>query len=109
MRAPSPTYFCTNSLPITRMKHASVLLATARASSVLPVPATHAPLHHNAPTNESSGSQMPLKSGLMISPTSRNVHAERQVCTEGECTQMSVTEGLCMLSAEYMLKKRAQN
>ena len=36
--APSPTYFCTSSEPITRMKHASVLLATARASSVLPVP-----------------------------------------------------------------------
>mmetsp|Transcript_21190 Transcript_21190/g.63480 ORF Transcript_21190/g.63480 Transcript_21190/m.63480 type:complete len:219 (+) Transcript_21190:166-822(+) len=38
MRAPSPTYFCTSSLPITRMKQASVRLATARASSVLPVP-----------------------------------------------------------------------
>ena len=36
MRAPSPTYFCTSSLPMTRMKHASVRLATARASSVLP-------------------------------------------------------------------------
>ena len=39
MRAPSPTYFCTSSLPMTRMKHASVRLATARASSVFPVPA----------------------------------------------------------------------
>ena len=39
IRAPSPTYFCTSSLPITRMKHASVRLATARASSVFPVPA----------------------------------------------------------------------
>ena len=39
MRAPSPTYFCTSSLPMTRMKQASVLLATARASSVFPVPA----------------------------------------------------------------------
>ena len=39
MRAPSPTYFCTSSLPITRMKHASVRFATARASSVFPVPA----------------------------------------------------------------------
>mmetsp|Transcript_12487 Transcript_12487/g.31710 ORF Transcript_12487/g.31710 Transcript_12487/m.31710 type:complete len:216 (-) Transcript_12487:765-1412(-) len=38
MRAPSPTYFCTSSLPITRMKHASVRLATARASRVFPVP-----------------------------------------------------------------------
>mmetsp|Transcript_12085 Transcript_12085/g.40416 ORF Transcript_12085/g.40416 Transcript_12085/m.40416 type:complete len:260 (-) Transcript_12085:488-1267(-) len=38
MRAPSPTYFCTSSEPITRMKHASVLLATARAASVFPVP-----------------------------------------------------------------------
>lgn len=36
IRAPSPTYFCTSSLPITRMKQASVRLATARASSVLP-------------------------------------------------------------------------
>lgn len=34
----SPTYFCTSSDPITRMKQASVLLATARAQSVLPVP-----------------------------------------------------------------------
>mmetsp|Transcript_18451 Transcript_18451/g.46680 ORF Transcript_18451/g.46680 Transcript_18451/m.46680 type:complete len:218 (-) Transcript_18451:677-1330(-) len=38
MRDPSPMYFCTSSLPMTRMKHASVRLATARASSVLPVP-----------------------------------------------------------------------
>mmetsp|Transcript_20664 Transcript_20664/g.41622 ORF Transcript_20664/g.41622 Transcript_20664/m.41622 type:complete len:203 (+) Transcript_20664:191-799(+) len=38
IRAPSPTYFCTSSLPITRMKHASVLFATARAESVFPVP-----------------------------------------------------------------------
>mmetsp|Transcript_24818 Transcript_24818/g.49391 ORF Transcript_24818/g.49391 Transcript_24818/m.49391 type:complete len:204 (-) Transcript_24818:674-1285(-) len=36
--APSPTYFCTSSLPMTRMKHASVLFATARALKVLPVP-----------------------------------------------------------------------
>mmetsp|Transcript_35023 Transcript_35023/g.77935 ORF Transcript_35023/g.77935 Transcript_35023/m.77935 type:complete len:377 (-) Transcript_35023:315-1445(-) len=38
IRAPSPTYFCTSSLPMTRMKHASVRLATARARRVLPVP-----------------------------------------------------------------------
>ncbi len=38
MRAPSPTYFCTSSEPMTRMKQASVRLATARADSVLPVP-----------------------------------------------------------------------
>ena len=38
IRAPSPTYFCTSSDPITRMKHASVRFATARAESVLPVP-----------------------------------------------------------------------
>mmetsp|Transcript_3127 Transcript_3127/g.7936 ORF Transcript_3127/g.7936 Transcript_3127/m.7936 type:complete len:331 (-) Transcript_3127:88-1080(-) len=38
MRAPSPTYFCTSSLPMTRMKQASVRFATARADSVLPVP-----------------------------------------------------------------------
>mmetsp|Transcript_11867 Transcript_11867/g.30986 ORF Transcript_11867/g.30986 Transcript_11867/m.30986 type:complete len:395 (+) Transcript_11867:285-1469(+) len=38
IRAPSPTYFCTSSEPITRMKHASVRLATARAARVLPVP-----------------------------------------------------------------------
>mmetsp|Transcript_39102 Transcript_39102/g.92524 ORF Transcript_39102/g.92524 Transcript_39102/m.92524 type:complete len:382 (+) Transcript_39102:527-1672(+) len=38
IRAPSPTYFCTSSLPMTRMKQASVRLATARAESVLPVP-----------------------------------------------------------------------
>ena len=34
----SPTYFCTNSEPMTRMKHASVLFATARAKRVFPVP-----------------------------------------------------------------------
>ncbi len=34
--APSPTYFCTSSLPMTLMKHASVLFATARASRVFP-------------------------------------------------------------------------
>jgi hypothetical protein len=38
IRAPSPTYLCTNSLPMTRIKVASVLLATARAERVLPVP-----------------------------------------------------------------------
>jgi hypothetical protein len=32
-RHTSPTYFCTNSLPMTRMKAASVRLATARAQS----------------------------------------------------------------------------
>merc|ERR1719369_2604121 len=36
--APSPTYFCTNSDPITLMKQASVLLATALAHKVFPVP-----------------------------------------------------------------------
>ena len=34
----SPTYFCTSSEPMTLMKQASVLLATARAHSVFPVP-----------------------------------------------------------------------
>mmetsp|Transcript_206 Transcript_206/g.421 ORF Transcript_206/g.421 Transcript_206/m.421 type:complete len:216 (+) Transcript_206:1078-1725(+) len=38
MRAPSPTYFCTSSEPMTRMKQASVRFATARAQRVLPVP-----------------------------------------------------------------------
>ena len=36
--APSPTYFWTSSEPITLMKQASVLLATALAQRVLPVP-----------------------------------------------------------------------
>ena len=35
---PSPRYFCTSSLPTTRRNVALVLLATALASSVLPVP-----------------------------------------------------------------------
>jgi len=34
----SPTYFWTSSDPMTRMKQASVLLATARAQRVFPVP-----------------------------------------------------------------------
>ena len=38
MRDPSPMYFCTSSEPDTRMKVQSVWWATARASSVLPVP-----------------------------------------------------------------------
>ena len=38
MREPSPMYFCTSSLPDTRMKVQSVWCATARASSVFPVP-----------------------------------------------------------------------
>ena len=36
MRDPSPMYFCTNSLPETRMKVQSVWCATARASRVFP-------------------------------------------------------------------------
>ena len=36
IRAPSPTYFCTSSEPMTRMKQASVLFATARAHRVFP-------------------------------------------------------------------------
>mmetsp|Transcript_5497 Transcript_5497/g.9329 ORF Transcript_5497/g.9329 Transcript_5497/m.9329 type:complete len:208 (+) Transcript_5497:127-750(+) len=36
--APSPTYLCTSSEPITLMKQASVLLATALAVKVFPVP-----------------------------------------------------------------------
>lgn len=38
IRAPSPTYFWTNSDPITLIKQASVRLATARAQRVFPVP-----------------------------------------------------------------------
>mmetsp|Transcript_7607 Transcript_7607/g.21620 ORF Transcript_7607/g.21620 Transcript_7607/m.21620 type:complete len:346 (-) Transcript_7607:39-1076(-) len=38
MRLPSPMYFCTSSDPETRMKVQSVWCATARASSVFPVP-----------------------------------------------------------------------
>mmetsp|Transcript_41039 Transcript_41039/g.49325 ORF Transcript_41039/g.49325 Transcript_41039/m.49325 type:complete len:300 (+) Transcript_41039:122-1021(+) len=38
IRLPSPIYFCTNSAPLTRMKVQSVWCATARASSVFPVP-----------------------------------------------------------------------
>lgn len=34
----SPTYFCTSSDPMTLIKQASVLLATALAHKVLPVP-----------------------------------------------------------------------
>ena len=38
MREPSPMYFCTSSLPDTRINVQSVWCATARASNVLPVP-----------------------------------------------------------------------
>mmetsp|Transcript_2182 Transcript_2182/g.5464 ORF Transcript_2182/g.5464 Transcript_2182/m.5464 type:complete len:361 (-) Transcript_2182:51-1133(-) len=54
MREPSPMYFCTSSLPETRMKVQSVWCATARASSVLPVPGgptSSAPLGILAPSS----------------------------------------------------------
>ena len=38
IREPSPMYFCTSSEPDTRMNVQSVWCATARASSVFPVP-----------------------------------------------------------------------
>jgi hypothetical protein len=38
MHLTSPTYFCTSSEPMTRIKQASVLFATALAHRVLPVP-----------------------------------------------------------------------
>src|ERR1700712_697658 len=38
IRGPSPKYFCTNSDPLTRMKLAVVLFATAFTSMVFPVP-----------------------------------------------------------------------
>ena len=58
IRAPSPTYFWTSSLPMTRMKVASVRLATALAQRVLPVPGgpyNRAPLGGSIPrlTNRS--------------------------------------------------------
>mmetsp|Transcript_45101 Transcript_45101/g.70550 ORF Transcript_45101/g.70550 Transcript_45101/m.70550 type:complete len:230 (-) Transcript_45101:636-1325(-) len=81
MRAPSPTYFCTSSEPITRMKHASVRFATARAESVFPVPGgpySITPLGGSMPsvTNRSgcsSGSSTTSRScsrGSLAPPTS---------------------------------------
>mmetsp|Transcript_42827 Transcript_42827/g.102084 ORF Transcript_42827/g.102084 Transcript_42827/m.102084 type:complete len:207 (-) Transcript_42827:345-965(-) len=52
---PSPMYFCTSSPPETRMKQQLVWCATARASSVLPVPGgptSSAPLGIFAPSSE---------------------------------------------------------
>lgn len=51
----SPTYFCTSSLPMTLMKQASVRLATARASSVFPVPAAQ---QHQQPRQQQHQQQM---------------------------------------------------
>mmetsp|Transcript_39168 Transcript_39168/g.76584 ORF Transcript_39168/g.76584 Transcript_39168/m.76584 type:complete len:216 (+) Transcript_39168:902-1549(+) len=81
MRAPSPTYFCTSSLPMTRMKHASVRFATARADSVLPVPGgpkSRMPLGGSMPrvTNfsgwrrGSSTTSLSFSSASLLPPTS---------------------------------------
>lgn len=59
MRLPSPMYFCTSSLPDTRMKVQSVWCATARASSVFPVPG-------------GPYSSTPCRSQLMTSMHSKN-------------------------------------
>ena len=70
IRAPSPTYFCTSSLPNTRMNVASVRFATARAESVFPVPG-------GPYSNTPFGGSMPRsvnRSGCSsgVSTTSRN-------------------------------------
>merc|ERR1719211_884148 len=85
--APSPTYFCTSSDPITRIKHASVRFATARAQSVLPVP--------GGPYNKTPfGGSMPRftnRSGCNkgVSTTSRNL----SICSLQPPTSLYVTSG----------------
>eukprot|EP01139_Manchomonas_bermudensis_P000486 Amastigsp_a480_245.p3 type:complete len:162 gc:universal Amastigsp_a480_245:877-392(-) len=92
MRAPSPTYFCTSSEPMTRMKVASVRLATARAERVLPVPGgpqSSTPLGGSMPSliNRSGWS-----SG--ISSTSRSC----LICSFAPPTSLYVTSGFSSIS-----------
>ena len=63
MREPSPMYFCTSSLPDTRMKVQSVWCATARASSVFPVPGgpySSTPCRHAAKYVSATSKQLML-------------------------------------------------
>eukprot|EP00160_Parvularia_atlantis_P015903 Unigene4784_Nuclearia_a/m.14626 Unigene4784_Nuclearia_a/g.14626 ORF Unigene4784_Nuclearia_a/g.14626 Unigene4784_Nuclearia_a/m.14626 type:complete len:383 (+) Unigene4784_Nuclearia_a:128-1276(+) len=87
MRAPSPTYFCTSSEPMTRMNVASVRLATARAHSVLPVPGgpyMSTPLGGSMP-------RLTKRSGcsIGISTTSRSF----SICSLQPPTSLYVTSG----------------
>mmetsp|Transcript_79618 Transcript_79618/g.257908 ORF Transcript_79618/g.257908 Transcript_79618/m.257908 type:complete len:268 (-) Transcript_79618:429-1232(-) len=87
IRAPSPTYLCTSSEPMTQMKHASVRFATARAVRVLPVP--------GGPYSSTPfGGSMPSatkRSGCSrgISMTSRR----RSSCSFAPPTSLYVTSG----------------
>merc|ERR1719284_1093750 len=85
--APSPTYFCTNSDPITLMKQASVLLATALAQRVLPVPGGP---YNNTPL----GGSIPRLTNLSgwsrgVSTTSLNF----SICSLQPPTSLYVTSG----------------
>ncbi len=74
MRAPSPTYFCTSSLPMTRMKQASVRLATARASSVFPVPGGP---YMSTPCS--------VRLGMCLDVTVRRTHSCNTTATDNYC------------------------
>merc|ERR1719356_1035337 len=85
--APSPTYFWTNSDPITLMKQASVLFATALAHKVLPVPGGP---YNNTPL----GGSIPRLTNLSgcsngVSTTSLNF----SICSLQPPTSLYVTSG----------------
>merc|ERR1719228_1205390 len=85
--APSPTYFWTSSEPITLMKQASVLLATALAHRVFPVPGGP---YNNTPL----GGSIPRLTNLSgwrrgVSTTSRNF----SICSLQPPTSEYVTSG----------------
>ena len=78
MREPSPMYFCTSSLPDTRMKVQSVWCATARASSVLPVPGgpySSTPCHGAPVQSATYGSARGASVQTHVPPTLRSQHA----------------------------------
>merc|ERR1719347_1664854 len=96
--APSPTYFCTNSDPITLIKQASVLLATALAHSVLPVPGgpySNTPLGGSIPrfTNLSGWSRGVSTTSLSFSICSLHPPTSLYVTSGFSSTCIMVTVG----------------
>ena len=101
--APSPTYFCTNSEPMTRMNVASVRLATARAQRVFPVPGgpySSTPLGGSIPrlinfsgyerlSDLDGGAKQELTFSRGVSTTSRS----RSICSLQPPTSEYVTSG----------------
>merc|ERR1719228_1421647 len=96
--APSPTYFCTNSEPMTLIKQASVLLATALAQRVFPVPGgpySNTPLGGSIPrfTNLSGCSRGVSTTSLSLSICSLQPPTSLYVTSGFSSTCIMVTVG----------------